>query len=54
MNEKDIASNPSSDNATPAVTKEKKLRSKGWSDADSLLLIKAWAHVEATKRRAHV
>jgi len=31
--------------------KDKKLRSKGWSENDSVLLIKAWVHIEATKRR---
>ena len=29
--------------------KDKKLRSKGWSEND-FVLIKAWVHIEATKR----
>jgi len=31
--------------------KDKKLRSKGWSENNSVLLVKAWVHIEATKRR---
>ena len=30
--------------------KDKKLRSKGWSENDSVLLIKAWVHIEAIKK----
>ena len=47
--ESEDASTPSHD-STMIVSEEKKVRSKGWSDSDSLLLIKAWAHIDATKR----